>query len=141
VRSRRPVLRGLTVALLVPLGFVVGVAGSFVQAMDVRLAGGIVPWGVALAIASTWGLLMLTRAAAPGRLMLGLVMLAWLLGVIPFTIQRPEGDIVIPSGVTGFVFLVAGVLVAGVGLGISAQSAKSVEGAKASDTIEAPLGH
>ena len=141
MRPRPRVLYGAVVTLLVPLGFVVGVAGSFVHNMDVHVAGATVPWGLALATAATWGLVIVTRAVTPRRLMLGLVMLAWLLGVIPFTVQRPEGDVVVPTGATGLVFLLSGVVIGGVGLGFSAQSAKSVDPAKPSDTIEVPLGH
>jgi uncharacterized protein DUF6113 len=134
----RRLLHGLTAVPLAILGFCVGVAGSFVQAMDAYAGEVRVPWGVVLAIASTAALLMVARAAAVSRWPVGLAMVGWLCGVIPFTFQRPEGDLVIQSGVAGLVFLAAGVVLTGVGLGLSAPSAKTVESTTESDSIELP---
>jgi Family of unknown function (DUF6113) len=134
----RRLLHGLTVFSLALLGCCVGVAGSFVQAMDAYVGGVRVPWGVVLAIASIGALLLVARATAASRWAVGLAMFGWLCGVIPFTFQRPEGDLVISSGATGLVFLAAGVVIAGVGLGVSAPSAKSVESTTESDSIELP---
>jgi hypothetical protein len=138
--AARRFVRGLMVVPLVLLAFFVGVAGSFVQAMDAYVGDVRLPWGVVLAIGATAALVLLARATTSSRWSVGLVAAGWLAGVIPFTFHRPEGDLVIQSGMTGLLFLVAGVVVAGVGLGLSAPSANSVESAAESDTIELPLG-
>jgi uncharacterized protein DUF6113 len=134
----RRLRHGLTLVSLALLGLCIGVAGSFVQAMDTYVVGVRVPWGVVLAIVSIGALLVVARVTGASRWAVGLAMFGWLCGVIPFTFQRPEGDLVISSGATGLVFLAAGVVIAGVGLGASAPSAKSVESRTESDSIELP---
>ena len=123
---------------LVPLAVAVGLAGAFVQSAHARVSGVALPWGVVLAIAGTAGLVLLARSLLQSRWALGLVVLMWFVGVIPFTIKRPEGDLVIASGGYGLVFLFGGVLVVGVGLGFSTPSVQPKGGPGASDIMDAP---
>jgi len=123
---------------LVPLAVAVGLAGAFVQSAHARVAGVALPWGVALAVAGTAGLVLLARSLLRSRWALGLVVLMWFVGVIPFTIERPEGDLVITSGGYGLAFLFGGVLVVGLGLGFSTPSVATEGGPGASDIMNAP---
>ncbi len=107
---------------MVLVAFVTGVAGSFLHRSGLHVGSVRIPYGVVLAVGSTLLLVALVRAATASRLALALAAAGWILGVIPFTIKRPEGDLVIASGAAGLLFLFGGVLVMSVSIGLPTQT-------------------
>lgn len=93
-----------------------GLAGAFVQ--------GARPGGTLLALAATAATMILARRWAPNRIAVGLIGAAWLAPVIVVAVNRPEGDVVIASGVEGLVFLFGGVLCIGVAVGLGGDTSK-----------------
>lgn len=93
-------------------GFVVGVAGSFVQAVTIQVGPISVPIGLVGMLAAT-GLVFFAGAWLDHR-PIGVLLpaLAWLLGVFPFTIERPEGDLVLSGDVRSYGYLLLGAALA-----------------------------
>ena len=95
------------------LGLLVGGAGSFVQHADL----GEVPVGLIGALAATVLAVVaadrLDRSGVPPVV----AALGWLVAVLPLSGRRPEGDVVVPGDVAGFVWAYAGIaLVVGTAL-------------------------
>ena len=82
-------------------GFVVGVAGA-VQAVTIQVGRISVPIGLVGTLAAT-GLVFFAGAWLDHR-PIGVLLpaLAWLLGVFPFTIKRPEGDLVLSGDLQSY---------------------------------------
>ena len=104
-RPRR-VLAGV-VAMLGGLG--AGLLGSFVHAttsygVPVGLLAGL---GLSLAVFVTAGLTTRSRAPVAGAA------LGWVVAVLLLSIRRPEGDLVVPGTLLGYVWLLGGTLLAG----------------------------
>ena len=107
-----PVLIGSALGL-VALGFVIGTAGSFLQAHTLRL-------GVRWPVGALFALLVLGAAGfsagllARSRLGFGMIAAGWLISVVVFTSDRPEGDVVIAANLPGYLYLFGGVCTLGV---------------------------
>jgi Family of unknown function (DUF6113) len=102
----------LAYSSLVVAGFVVGVAGSFLQAVTIQVGPISVPIGLVGMLAAT-GLVFLGGAWLDHR-PIGVLLpaLAWLLGVFPFTIKRPEGDLVLSGDLYSYGYLLLGAALA-----------------------------
>jgi len=95
------------VAMLGGLG--AGLLGSFVHAdtsygVPVGLLAGL---GLSLAVFVTAGLTTRSRAPVAGAA------LGWVVAVLLLSIRRPEGDLVVPGTLLGYVWLLGGTLLAG----------------------------
>ena len=100
-------------------GAAVGLAGAFVQGARVRVGDLALPWGLLLAVAATVALLVLARSlgggsAWPARA----AVVGWAATVVPLSLGRPEGDVVLTSRWSGLLYLLAGVVAAGVALAL-----------------------
>ena len=102
----------LAYASLVVAGYVVGVAGSFLQAVTIQAGPISVPIGLLGMLAAT-GLVFFAGSWLDHR-PIGVLLpaLAWLLGVFPFTIRRPEGDLVLSGDLYSYGYLLVGAALA-----------------------------
>lgn len=114
----RRALEAAGLVLLVVASMIVGAAGCFVQGMRSRVGELVLPWGLALAVAATVALLLLVRAATRHRWVTALAVLGWSVGVVPLTLRRPEGDLVVTSSWTGLAFLLLTIAAAGVAVAL-----------------------
>ncbi|GAA0391289.1 DUF6113 family protein [Streptomyces luteireticuli] len=89
---------------LVVLGFLVGVAGSLVQA-------GWSPGGLLLALLGVAGLCY-GGAVLAGRSGGAAGGVGWLLAVLMLSLNRPEGDFLFEAGIGSYVFMLGGMTVA-----------------------------
>jgi len=99
-----------TYLLVLVLSVELAVWGAFTVLL--RVGGQPVPLGIAVAVVGnvvlgTWGGRVLGRRA--GAIGPGLV---WLVVVLQLASTRPEGDLVVVSGLRGFAFLIAGAVAA-----------------------------
>lgn len=80
-------------------GLFVSVVGAFVHSDSTDLGPIPVPYGLFVAIGAVVSLFWIGRATAPnarsGVIVAGA---AWLIGVLPLSTGRPEGDVVLPGG-------------------------------------------
>ncbi|WP_432051908.1 DUF6113 family protein [Streptomyces xiamenensis] len=94
-------------AALAVFGALGGIAGSLIQA-------GWSPLGLLLSLAGAaalfWGGALLTRSRAGA----GAPAAGWVLAVLALTASRPQGDFIFASGATSYVFLLGGMVLAGV---------------------------
>ena len=102
----------LAYSSLIAAGFVVGVAGSFVQAVTIQVGPISVPIGLIGVLAAT--ALVFFAGAWLDHRPIGVLLpaLAWLLGVFPFTIKRPEGDLVLSGDLYSYGYLLLGAALA-----------------------------
>ena len=99
------------VLVALPLGFVLGLATGFIQAISLDIFGIDLPVGIVLAV----GLLVFCLRAmnlAMGSRYGGLVMgFGWLIATVAGSFKTTAGDIVLPADVTTFAYLItAGLL-------------------------------
>jgi uncharacterized protein DUF6113 len=98
-------VRFLTYLLLAVAGLAVGVTGAFVHHLRLHLGAVTVPYGLLLALTAgavagiAGGLLTHSRLGA------GMVAGPWLLSALPFSTQRPEGDLIIAGTPAGYAYL------------------------------------
>lgn len=121
---RGRVLNVATLVVLFLLGAMLAVYGAFlVPTRELGVYG----WALAVAVVGNlvttlgggWGTRTVVGAVAPGA--------GWLVVTLVAGFSRPEGDLVIPSsvpsspglGTTGSLFLVAGVVAAGIGVALT----------------------
>ncbi|KNB51773.1 DUF6113 family protein [Streptomyces caatingaensis] len=90
---------------LAVLGFLVGVAGSLVQA-------GWFPGGLLLALLGVAGLCYGGAVASGGRSGGAAGGAGWLIAVLLLSLNRPEGDFLFGAGIGSYVFLLGGMVVA-----------------------------
>jgi hypothetical protein len=103
-----PALRALLVLPAAAAGVGAGVLGSFVHPLV--LAG--LPVGLALAAALSAGVFV-TSGLLLGRPGAASAALGWLVAVLVLASRRPEGDLVVPGSVAGYVWLLGGAVLAG----------------------------
>ena len=103
-----PALRALLVLPAAAAGACAGVLGSFVHPLV--LAG--LPVGLAVAAALSVGVFV-TSGLLLGRPGAAAAALGWLVAVLVLASRRPEGDLVVPGSVAGYVWLLGGTVLAG----------------------------
>jgi hypothetical protein len=96
-----------------PAGAVAGLLGSFAH----RYAPYGLPAGLCLAVGLTAAVYATAGLGTRSRLVVGAAVAGWLLAVLPLTVRRPEGDLVVAQSWLGLVWLFGGVLLAGLALG------------------------
>lgn len=115
-RSRPERVVGVLLAVVsLVLGLVLGVLESFLHPLLLRsVPVGVIGAGVANFLAAQLigrGARSRAYAAGPG--------IGWLIATIVLTVQRPEGDFVVPGTWTGYGYLLAGTLGAVVGIALT----------------------
>jgi|GEM_PF-1622164 hypothetical protein len=100
-----------TYVFAVLLGAALGLYGAFLAPAGPRLGGLLLSAGVAVAVVGNGGASLLLAWLTGTRLGIGLLILGWAVVVLWLGTGRPEGDIILPSGATSYVFLLAGVIV------------------------------
>jgi hypothetical protein len=100
--------------MLVVVGLIVGLVGAFVHHMRLYVAGIPVPYGLALALLSGATLTAAAGLLTARRMGAAAVAVPWLLSVLPFATQRPEGDLIISATPLGYAYLL-GTAVLGAG--------------------------
>lgn len=116
----RSLLHALAVAALLPVSVAAAVCGAFVHLLVVRIGPVPLPVGLVLAVGGAAAVLLVGNLTARSRWGSGLVATAWVLTVLLLSLPRPEGDLVIAQDVAGVVFVLAGVVLAGVSVGLPA---------------------
>lgn len=76
-----------------------------------------VPISALLALVGNFGLPYLMRVATRNRVAMVLPAAIWLVVALMFSIQRPEGDLIVPGDWAGVAFLFTGMVAAGIGTG------------------------
>lgn len=106
---------GAAYGVLLVLGVLVGIYGSFYYAMS--LAG--VPLGALVAVFVNF--LMCRAAGRAMRTRLGALLpaIGWLVTVVVFSSERSEGDLLITGTVSGYIFLFGGIIAAAIAVGMS----------------------
>jgi hypothetical protein len=91
-------------------GGAVGLLGSFVHGYTTHG----VPLGIIVALALSGAVFATSGLAARARSAALFAAGGWLLVVATLSLQRPEGDLVVPASTLGYCWLLGGALVAGV---------------------------
>ena len=106
------------IVALTAVGAVAGIVGSFVHDVSVELLGVRLPVGVLLAL----GLAAAAFALAGWLLRNRLAVLApgtgWLVPVLVMSVPRSEGDLVVVANLAGYVFLLGGSVLIGLGVAL-----------------------
>ena len=105
-----PVPAAWRAVLLLPAagaGALAGVLGSFVHPLDVAR----LPLGLALAVLLTAGVLV-TWGLLVGRAGAVAAAFGWVAVVLLLAARRPEGDLVVPASVSGYLWLLGGLVLA-----------------------------
>jgi hypothetical protein len=106
------------VVALAAVGAVVGLVGAFVHDASVEVLGVRVPVGLLVALglaAATYALVAWTLHSRLAVLACGL---GWLLSVFVLSVRRSEGDLVVGANLPGFVFLLGGSVLIGLGIAL-----------------------
>ncbi|GAA2603664.1 DUF6113 family protein [Actinomadura fulvescens] len=90
------------------LGALFAVVGSFLQDWTI----GSVPVAAILLVVLNFGFVRLAGWAMGGRMGAVVPTLTWAVVVFLMSQQRPEGDLVIPGSLAGYVFLIGGLMAA-----------------------------
>jgi len=101
---------------LVPLGFGVGVLGSFVHAVGPREPVE-VPLGLLWAYAMTAALLAVGRLVTGARSGAAAASAGWVVALLLLSAPRPEGDLVVTGSLVGYAWLLGGLVVCAAGVG------------------------
>ncbi|MFE1358654.1 DUF6113 family protein [Streptomyces harbinensis] len=89
------------------LGAVGGIAGSLIQA-------GWSPLGLLLSLAGAAALFLGGALLTRSRAGVGAPAAGWVLAVLALTGSRPQGDFIFATGATSYIFLLGGMVLAGV---------------------------
>lgn len=106
------VVSALAYVMLAVLGAVYGLVGSFVQ--DWTVAG--VPVASIVLVVALFALVRLAGWGMGGRTGAVIPAFLWLIVVFVMSLQRPEGDLVVPATVAGYVYIIGGLLAAVLGV-------------------------
>ncbi|KAB2341264.1 DUF6113 family protein [Actinomadura rudentiformis] len=90
------------------LGALLGVVGSFLQDWTI----GSVPVAAVLLVILNFGFIRLAGWAMDGRMGAVIPTLTWTVVVFIGSQQRPEGDLIVPGTLAGYVFLIGGLVAA-----------------------------
>jgi len=120
----------LAYTCLIVAAFIVGIAGSFFQVVMIDVGPVPVPVGLAGMLGAT-GAVFFAGAWLDSRpIGVGLLALVWFLGVFPFTLERPEGDLVLRGDLRSYGYLI-------LGAGLAAAAALSGAGSRAGSRDDA----
>jgi hypothetical protein len=127
--------RALGYVLALAGGAAAGLLGSFTFAYTEASwpVGLVVALALCLAVFVTAGLALRSRGAA------GLACAGWLVLVGLMSMQRPEGDLVVPATTLGYIWLLVGTLLAGLSLAVP-YAALSADHADAQAPADAHVG-
>lgn len=95
-------------AALLPMGFLIGVIGGFMQESRITISGVAIPWGSALIIAT---LVATIRAASLniGTRLAGVLLYGgWLIATVLMALPNPSGDVVFTADAGALGYLMAG---------------------------------
>ncbi|MBE1534199.1 DUF6113 family protein [Actinomadura algeriensis] len=106
------VVSALAYVMLAVLGAVYGLVGSFVQDWTVRE----VPLASIVLVVLLFGLVRLAGWGMGGRTGAVIPAFLWLIVVFVMSLQRPEGDLVVPATIAGYVYIIGGLLAAVLGV-------------------------
>jgi hypothetical protein len=113
VVTPRPPGQTLTYLVLVAGGFLLGVVGAGLSAVRIEVAGLTVPWGLALVLTAL-GVGARSAAWLVGHRRGAIaVTLGWVLPTLAFAALTPGGDVLLPDLPRTYVYLLGGLLVAG----------------------------
>lgn len=105
-------LSGAAYASLGLLGGVFGVVGSFAQDWSV----GPVPLAAIVLVGLVFAMAWLSGRGMGGRLGATVPAVVWGLVVFVLSMRRPEGDLVVPATLAGYVFIIGGMVAAVIGI-------------------------
>jgi hypothetical protein len=103
---------GAAYAALGILGGVFGVVGSFAQGWSL---GGVPVAAIAL-VALVFAMAWLSGRGMGGRLGATIPAVVWGVVVFVLSMRRPEGDLVVPATLAGYVFIIGGMVAAVIGV-------------------------
>jgi len=106
-RALRSALRWLVCAAC---GVVVGLLGSFQQGWRLMLGGVDLPVGAVLGLALTLATVVWAGVVSRSRVGAALTFFGWMSAVLVLAMPRPEGDLIVPGTVAGYVWLFGGTL-------------------------------
>jgi hypothetical protein len=111
---------GRVVALvaLTAVGFVTGIVGSFIHPYAVHLLGVGVPVGLVLALVPAVATYLLAGWLLRNRLAVLAPGAGWLVPVLVFSAPRAAGDLVVAANAAGYVFLLGGSALIGLGVAL-----------------------
>jgi hypothetical protein len=92
------------------LGVIIGLAGAIVHRDAVRPAGVLVPWGLALTLATAFSVTLAAARLAHTPGALG-VPIGWVVALLWLQQGRPEGDYVFASDFLGNAYVFGGMVV------------------------------
>lgn len=102
------VVSALAYVMLAALGAVYGLVGSFLQ--DWTVSG--VPVASIVLVVVLFALVRLAGWGMGGRAGAVVPAILWLVVVFVMSMQRPEGDLVVPATVAGYIYIIGGLLAA-----------------------------
>lgn len=112
------VVTGAAYGALAMLGAIIGLIGSFNYSWT---AGG-VPVAALLLAAGNFGVLLSAGRGMGGKLGALVPAAAWMLVIIVMQTRRPEGDLPITGTVEGYLFIVGGMVAAGLAIVVTPSS-------------------
>lgn len=114
------VLLAALVVLFV-LGALAGVVSAFLVPAGPLVGHTVLSVGIALAAVVNLALALAGARLTGSRVGAGIPLVGWLTAVLPFTVNRPEGDFLVTSNHSGrfVLYLLVGVLASGVGIAVS----------------------
>jgi hypothetical protein len=127
-RGARTAGRVAGLVLLAAVGTVTGVAGSFLHDVSVEVLGVDLPLGLAAALVAAFAAYVLAGWVLRNRLAVLAPGVGWLVPVLALSLPRPEGDLVVAANLPGYVFLLGGSAM--IGLGIALPYGSGASGAR-----------
>jgi len=115
----RALARVVLLVLLAGLGAVAGIVGSFVHGFSVELFGLGLPVGLLLALGPAAASYVLAGWLLRNRLAVLAPGTGWLVPVLVLSVARPEGDLVVAANLAGYVYLLGGSILIGLGVALS----------------------
>lgn len=106
------VLSGAGYSALGLLGGLLGLVGSFAQGWT----AGPVPVAAIVLVALVFGMVRLAGFGMGGRLGATVPAVVWAIVAFVLSIRRPEGDLVVPGTLAGYVYIIGGMLAAVAGV-------------------------